>query len=156
MNKVERRVKYFIGFTGFGAVIAMTASMVAHGAVPAQVPTQVIDDTALYENLSEIDVRKEAEIDFDEDLRKLERVEYAFYEDLASKSIQSKRKRVQARKEARKRAQRARSLKRQRLKLERKKRIQRQRQKQAAQKQERVSRPMKRVIRSEYTPLKGS
>lgn len=60
----------------------------AMGSVPK--PGQITDDTALYQNLSEIRVRKQKAIDFDADIAQLSKMEPRFREKLPAVSVVSK------------------------------------------------------------------
>ena len=75
-KKMSFRSKWFMSGTLVGAT-ALTfafASVTPVGAIRGR----VTDDTALYQSLSEIRVKKEARVDFDSDISKLSRLEDRF------------------------------------------------------------------------------
>lgn len=63
----------------------------------ASVPSRITDDTALYQNLSEIRVRKEADLSFDQDVSKLSKMESRYRERLPETTLrkQDRRSRVE-------------------------------------------------------------
>lgn len=75
-----------------GATSIATASLsIAFASVPSR--TRVTDDTALYQNISEIHVKHEGKVDFDSDIERLSRIEPRYQERLGNPS-----KRIQAQK----------------------------------------------------------
>lgn len=83
MNMRKLNTRKWIGFSG-GALCGITALSLSMGAVaPGSVfKGRVTDDTALYQSLSEIRVKKEAKLDFDGDIARLSRSERAYREKL--------------------------------------------------------------------------
>ena len=63
-----------------GAVIGLTTLSIAMVAVPST--NHVTDDTAIYQSLSEIQVRKEANVNFDGDIAQLSQIESRYHEKL--------------------------------------------------------------------------
>ena len=63
-----------------GVVLGLTSLSVAMGSVPGR----VTDDTAIYQNLSEIQVPKAAQINFDQDIAQLSKMEARYRENLPS------------------------------------------------------------------------
>jgi hypothetical protein len=70
-----QKMIWFIG----GVFIGLTALSITRAAVS---PMKVTDDTAIYQKMSEIRVRKEAKIDFDSDIGRLARLEDRYHEKL--------------------------------------------------------------------------
>ncbi len=66
-----------------GSLLAVAAvSTVAIGAVPER--NRVLDDTVIYQNLSEIKAAKEKDLNFDHDIAQLESMERQYREKLPS------------------------------------------------------------------------
>jgi hypothetical protein len=83
-----QKMMWFFG----GLLIGLTALSITRASVPST-KNRITDDTAIYQRLSEIRVRKEAQIDFDADINRLARLEGRYREKLPSLSQPS---RVQA------------------------------------------------------------
>ena len=81
-GKKTMRTKKLHQVLWFGFGIAMGATLVT--ASMAAVPSRVTDDTALYESLSEIRSRRQAELRFDTGLKRLSAVEPTYRERLPS------------------------------------------------------------------------
>lgn len=77
MNRFERWSQLF-WFAG-GAFCGLIALSISKAALP---PSAVTDDTAIYQNLSEIQVSKERTPNFDADLEKLSRIENQYRDKL--------------------------------------------------------------------------
>ena len=75
------RMQKTVWFLG-GMLSGLTALTITRASVP--VTGNVTDDTALYQRLSEIHVKKEAKIDFDSDINNLAQVENRYQERLPS------------------------------------------------------------------------
>ncbi len=70
---------------GFGLVVGMTALSVSYASLPPAptvTPGQITDDTALYQKMSEIHVRKETNPSFDGDISRLSQTEGRYREEL--------------------------------------------------------------------------
>jgi len=96
-----QKTKWF----GFGLIVGMTMLSMALGSVPRT--GRVTDDTAIYDNLSEIRVRKQAKIDFDQDISRLSALEERYQERLPRlrgpiQRIQQQKYRAAAQRPARK------------------------------------------------------
>ena len=65
-----------------GLLVGLTALSVCKASIPGK--GKVTDDTAIYEKLSEIQVRKEAKLDFDSDIGHLSQLEGQYHEKLPS------------------------------------------------------------------------
>lgn len=76
-----QKLMWFFG----GLVIGLTALSITRASVPS-VRNRITDDTAIYQRLSEIRVRKEAKIDFDADINRLAQLEGRYQEKLPSLS----------------------------------------------------------------------
>ncbi len=80
-----------------GAVFGLTAMTVAFGSVPKA--GRVTDDTAIYQNLSEIKIPKERAANFDADIERLNSLEGRYRERLPSMArLHSPMKRVSGQK----------------------------------------------------------
>ena len=80
-----------------GAVFGLTALTVAFGSVPKS--GRVTDDTAIYQNLSEIKIPKERAANFDADIERLNSLEGRYREKLPSMArLHSPMKRVSGQK----------------------------------------------------------
>ena len=62
--------------------LALLMGLVSVSAVMASVPKNVTDDTALYQNLSEIKVKRQAALNFDGDIARLSSLENKYREKL--------------------------------------------------------------------------
>ncbi len=73
---------------GTGAVAGITLISFSSASVPskAQVAGQVTDDTALYENLTEIHSAREHDLNFDGDIDRLSKLEGQYHEKLPSRA----------------------------------------------------------------------
>lgn len=71
---------------GYGAVMGLTSLSLsfALGSVPTR--GRVTDDTAIYQNLSEIRVAKQGRLDFDSDINRLSALEGRYRENLPTLS----------------------------------------------------------------------
>jgi hypothetical protein len=67
-----------------GLLIGLTALTISKASVPTR--DRITDDTAIYQNLSEIRVKKEAKIDFDSQISRLSQLEGRYQEKLPSLS----------------------------------------------------------------------
>ncbi len=77
-----QKVLWFIS----GLLLGLTALSMTKASVPSR--GQITDDTVLYQNLSELNVRKQVKIDFDSDIHRLSQLEPRYQETLPSlKSI---------------------------------------------------------------------
>jgi hypothetical protein len=76
-----QKLMWFFG----GLFIGLTALSITRASVPST-KSRITDDTAIYQRLSEIRVRKEAKIDFDADINRLARLEGRYQEKLPSLS----------------------------------------------------------------------
>lgn len=65
---------------GCGMWVGLTVFSFAKASIPAG--SRMTDDTAIYQNLSEIHVKKEAKLDFDADIGHLAQIEGQFRERL--------------------------------------------------------------------------
>ncbi len=65
-----------------GLVLGLTALSISKAAVPGK--SRGTDDTAIYQKLSELNVRKEAKKDFDADITRLSQLEARYQEKLPS------------------------------------------------------------------------
>lgn len=65
-----------------GAAVGLTVLSIAFGSVPSK--NQITDDTAIYQNLSEIRAQKQADLSFDSDIAQLARLERRYKEKLPS------------------------------------------------------------------------
>jgi len=63
-----------------GLVVGLTLLSFAKASIPAN--SRMTDDTAIYQNLSEIHVKKEAKLDFDSDIGHLAQLEERYDEKL--------------------------------------------------------------------------
>ena len=79
-------MKQLVWFTG-GLLLGLTVLSITKAAVPKD---QITNDTALYQKLSEINVRKQAKLDFDSDIGHLAEMENLYREKLPA----SKRSRL--------------------------------------------------------------
>lgn len=68
---------------GLGGLLGLT-TLSAQGAIPIQ--GRITDDTAIYQNLSEIQVARQAELSFDSDIHRLAALEPQYRERLQSLS----------------------------------------------------------------------
>lgn len=76
-----------------GVVVGLTALSIAFGAVPSKVvPSTVTDDTALYQNLSEIRVKRESAQHYDADINRLASMESRYRENLPTLAESAKLK----------------------------------------------------------------
>ena len=73
---------WFIG----GVVVGLTSLSVSRGSIP----NRVTDDTALYQNLRELDVAKERDLNFDADIARLAGLE-KYYRTESLDSLRKKR-----------------------------------------------------------------
>jgi hypothetical protein len=73
-----KKVAWFVG----GVLTGLTCLSFAKASIPAG---RLTDDTAIYQRVSEIRVKKEAKIDLDSDIRVLESRESQFSENLPIK-----------------------------------------------------------------------
>src|SRR5690349_19219136 len=76
-----QKLMWFFG----GLFIGLTALSITKASVPST-KSRITDDTAIYQRLSEIRVRKEAKIDFDTDINRLSHLEGRYQEKLPSLS----------------------------------------------------------------------
>jgi len=73
-----------------GLFLGFTALSITRASVPSK--NRVTDDTVLYQNLSEIHVKKQAKIDFDSDITRLSHLEARYREKLPTWKIHSRMK----------------------------------------------------------------
>ena len=81
--QLKQNLFWFFG----GAVVSVTALSLSYGApTPAGIPGpgQVTDDTALYQHLSELQIKRELNPNFDQDLDHLSKLEGHYRERLPS------------------------------------------------------------------------
>jgi hypothetical protein len=78
MQKLLLKFLWFLS----GLVVGFTALSITRAAVPMR--GFVTDDTAIYQRLSEIHVKKQAKIDFDSDIVRLSKLEKQYKEKLPS------------------------------------------------------------------------
>jgi hypothetical protein len=67
-----------------GVLAGLTGLSFALASVPKA--NRVTDDTAIYQNMSEIRVQKQADLDFDGDIARLSAIEERYHEELPSLS----------------------------------------------------------------------
>jgi hypothetical protein len=72
-------MKHYIWFIG-GLIVGFSALSFSKAAVPTR--TQITDDTALYQKLSEIKISKEMMNDYDSDITRLSKIEGRYRENL--------------------------------------------------------------------------
>ena len=65
---------------GYGALFGLTSLTVALASVPSR--NHVTDDTAIYQNLSDIRVARQGKLDFDADIKRLSQLEPGYREKL--------------------------------------------------------------------------
>lgn len=73
---------FWFGCGVFVGTMALSVSFAALTPTPTVAPTQVTDDTALYQKMSEIHVRKEGNPSFDRDIERLSQSESRYREEL--------------------------------------------------------------------------
>lgn len=97
-NMKEKALKLW-WFTS-GALTGLSALSIASGSVPSK--SRITDDTAIYQNLSEIRVAREADLNFDGDIARLSTLEKNYKEKLPalarSKRVKKPMKRIAERK----------------------------------------------------------
>lgn len=74
-TKAERTL-----WVGCGMILGIGSVSLALGAVPS--PGKITDDTAIYQNLSEIRVAKQRDLNFDSDIARLASLERRYQENL--------------------------------------------------------------------------
>lgn len=79
-----------------GTVLGLVTLSLAWASVSKH--TKVTDDTALYQNLSEIRVPKAAQVNFDSDISKLSQLEVRYKEKLPDARLASPMKRISQKK----------------------------------------------------------
>jgi hypothetical protein len=72
-------------------VIGLTSLSIARGAVPGAGNSRVTDDTALYQNLSEIQAPRAARPNFDGDIERLSGMEAHYRENLPTPNLKDSR-----------------------------------------------------------------
>jgi hypothetical protein len=77
-SKQNERLKQLLWFSG-GALCGLAMLTISKASVA---PSQVTDDTAIYQNLSEIQVTKERTPNFDSDISRLSQMEGRYQEKL--------------------------------------------------------------------------
>lgn len=76
MNEKAKKLWWFTS----GALVGLTSLSLAGAAIPKT--GRVTDDTAIYQNLSEVRVAKQADLNFDPDIQKLAALEGDYREEL--------------------------------------------------------------------------
>src|ERR1700756_883443 len=92
MNKTTKeKFKQLLWFTG-GALCGLAMLSISKASIA---PSQVTDDTAIYQNLSEIRVEKERAPNFDSDISRLSQMERRYQDKLPANKRLAVRARVQ-------------------------------------------------------------
>lgn len=87
MNETTKeKIKQLLWFTG-GALSGLAMLSISKASVA---PSEVTDDTAIYQNLSEIRVDKERAPNFDNDISRLSQMENRYQDKLPAKRVASK------------------------------------------------------------------
>lgn len=84
-EKRKEKIKQLLWFTG-GALCGLAMLTISKASVA---PSQVTDDTAIYQNLSEIRVDKERAPNFDGDISRLSQMENRYQDKLPSSQAHS-------------------------------------------------------------------